>query len=59
MEQIIKWVIGTDFSIATSEINKLTQELNKEGFKLTFATNQCQNNHFYEPTEFMLVFTKE
>lgn len=59
MEQRIEWVGGADFPIATDAANRMAQELNKKGFKLTFATSQCRNNHPYEPTDFMLVFTKE
>ena len=59
MEQRIEHVGGADFPIATLEVHKLIQKLNKEGYKLTYATSQCRNNHPHEPTDFMLVFTKE
>lgn len=59
MKQIVKWIGGTDFPIATDEVNKVTQEMNKEGYKLTFATCQCRDNQPWKPTDFMVVFTKE
>ena len=59
MEQKVEHVGGADFPIATGRANELTQKLNKEGYKLTFATSHSRNNHPYEPTDIMLVFTKE
>ncbi len=59
MEQRTEWVGGADFPIATQNVNDMTQKFNKEGFKLTFVASQCRNNNPCEPTNFMLVFTKE
>lgn len=59
MKQIVKYIWGLNFEMATCLVNKVTQEMNKDGYKLTFATSQCLHNEPWEATIFLVVFTKE
>ena len=59
MKQEVKHVEGITFNNAVYNIKRVTDEMNWEGYKLTFATCQCYKNNPRYDTEFLLVFTKE
>ena len=59
MKQEVKHVEGIIFSDAVYKIKCVTDEMNRKGYKLTFATCQCYDNNPSYETEFLLVFTKE
>ena len=59
MKQIVKRISGVDFAIATQRVSEITEKMNEEGYKLTFATSQCYKSQPSLPTDFMVVFTQE
>ncbi len=59
MEQKIRKVFGADLGICICNMAEIIQQLNKEGFELTYVTFQSDNNKFSNPTYAILVFTKK